>query len=61
METFKIQTRELKRDINQCNENYNYIFNYIQTTQYLIKAMEKAKKYEPKKKPATISTFAVNY
>lgn len=61
MATFKIQTRELKRDINQCNENYNYIFNYIQTTQYLIKAMEKAKKYEPKKKPATISTFAVNY
>ena len=33
----------------------------MQTTQYLIKAMEKAKKYETKKKPATISTFAVNY
>lgn len=61
MSAFKIQTKELKRDINQCNENYNYIFNYIQTTQYLIKEMEKAKKYEPKKKSATISTFAINY
>ncbi len=61
MEEFKNKTTNIRRDTNQCSEDYNYIFQYLQTTQYLTKAMEKAKKYEPKKKPATISTFAINY
>lgn len=61
MEEFKNQTRNIKRDINQCNDDYSYIYNYLQTTQYLIKAMNKAKEYKPSKQPATIKTFAVNY
>lgn len=61
MEDFKEQTRNIKRDTNQCNTNYNYIYNYLQTTQYLIRAMNKATKYKSTKKPATIQSFAVNY
>lgn len=61
MEEFKNQTRNIKRDTNQCNEDYSYIFQYLQTTQYLVKAMNKAIEYKPTKKPATVQPFAVNY
>lgn len=61
MEEFKNQTRNIKRDTNQCSENYNYIFQYLQTTQYLVKAIDKATQYKTSKQPATIRNFAVNY
>lgn len=61
MEEFKNQTRNIKRDTNQCSEDYNYIFQYLQTTQYLVQAMNKATDYKPTKKPATIRPFAINY
>lgn len=61
MEEFKNQTRNIKRDTNKCNDDYNYIFNYLQTTQYLVKAMNKATEYKPTKKPATVQPFVVNY
>ena len=50
MEQLKDQTRDLKRDTNKCNEDYKYIFNYLQTTQYLVKAMNKATEYKVVKK-----------
>ena len=46
MEEFKNQTRNIKRDTNQCSEDYNYIFQYLQTTQYLVQAMNKATRYK---------------
>ena len=61
MENFKEQTRNIKRDTNQCNNNYNYIFQYLQTTQYLVRAMDKATEYKPKEQLTTVKTFAVNY
>lgn len=61
MREFKNKTRNIKRDTNQCNEDYNYIFQYLQTAQYLIKAMNQATEYKPTKKPATIQPFAINY
>lgn len=61
MEEFKKQTRNIKRDINQCSEDYNYIFQYLQTTQYLVRAIDKATQYKTSKQPAAIRTFAVNY
>lgn len=61
MEEFKNQTRNIKRDTNQCSEDYNYSFQYLQTTQYLVQAMNKATYYKPTKKPATVQPFAVNY
>ena len=61
MTEFKNQTRNSKRDTNQCSEDYNYIFQYLQTTQYLVKAIDKATQYKSTKQPATIRTFAVNY
>ena len=60
MEEFKNQTRNIKRDTNQCSEDYNYIFQYLQTTQYLVQAMNKATRYKTKQ-PATITQFAINY
>lgn len=61
MEEFKNQTRNIKRDINQCSEDYKYIFQYLQTTQYLVKAIDKATQYKTSKQPATVQPFAVNY
>lgn len=61
MEEFKKQTRNIKRNTNKCNDDYSYIFNYLQTTQYLIKAINKAKEYKPSRQPATVETLAVNY
>lgn len=61
MEEFKNQTTNIKRDTNQCNENYNYIFQYLQTTQYLVKAMNQATEYKSTKQPTTIKPFIVNY
>ena len=61
MTEFKNQTRNIKRNTNQCNDDYNYIYQYLQTTQYLVKAMGKATEYKPVKQPATIKTFAINY
>lgn len=61
MEEFKNQTRNIKRDNNKCSEDYNYIFQYLQITQYLVKAIDKATQYKPTKKPATVQPFAVNY
>ena len=61
IEEFKNQTTNIRRDTNQCSEDYNYIFQYLQTTQYLVKAIDKATQYKSTKQPATIRTFAVNY
>lgn len=61
MEEFKNQTRNIKRDTNKCNDDYKYIFQYLQTTQYLVKAIDKATEYKTTKQPATVRTFAVNY
>lgn len=61
MEEFKNQTTNIRRDTNQCSEDYKYIFQYLQTTQYLVKAIDKATQYKSTKQPATIRTFAVNY
>lgn len=61
MEEFKTQTRNIKRNTNKCNDDYKYIFNYLQITQYLLKSIDKAKEYKPTKQPATIKNFAVNY
>lgn len=61
MEEFKNQTTNIRRDTNQCSEDYNYIFQYLQTTQYLVQAMNKATEYKPTKQPATVQPFAVNY
>ena len=61
MEHLKDQTRDLKRDTNKCNDDYKYIFNYLQTTQYLVKAINKATEYKVVKKPAKVTKFAINY
>ena len=61
MEQLKDQTRDLKRDTNKCNDDYKYIFNYLQTAQNLVIAMNKATEYEVVKKPAKVTKFAVNY
>lgn len=61
MEEFRNQTTNIRRDTNQCSEDYKYIFQYLQTTQYLVKAIDKATQYKSTKQPATIKTFAVNY
>lgn len=61
MEQLKDQTRDLKRDTNKCNDDYKYIFNYLQITQYLVKSMNKATEYKVVKKPAKVTRFAVNY
>lgn len=61
MEEFKNQTKNIKRDTNKCNDDYNYVFNYLQTTQYLVKAIDKATQYKPSKQPATVQTFVANY
>lgn len=60
MEEFKEQTRNIKRDTNKCNEDYNYIFNYLQIAQYLVKSMNKATEYKSIKQPATIRPFVIS-
>ncbi len=61
MEEFKNQTRAIKRDINKCNDDYNYIFHYLQTIQNLIKTMNSAKKYKKVKQTGIVKPFAINY
>ena len=61
MEHLKDQTRDLKRDTNKCNDDYKYIFNYLQTAQYLVKSMSRATEYKVVKKPAKVTKFAINY
>ena len=61
MEHLKDQTRDLKRDTNKCNDDYKCIFNYLQTTQYLVKSMNRATEYKVVKKPAEVRKFAINY
>lgn len=59
MEELKKQTRELKTDTNKCNEDYNYIFNYLQITQYLVKAMNQATEYQSNQQPTIVQPFAM--
>lgn len=61
MENFKEQTQSIKRDLNKCNEDYNYIFHYLQTTQTLVKLMNRANQYEFKQTVGVVQPFAVNY
>ena len=42
METFKNQTRNIRRDNDKCNDDYNYIFSYLQNIQHLLKNMNQA-------------------
>ena len=39
IEQLKMQTRNIKRNINNYNTDYEYIFNYIETAQKLLKTM----------------------
>ena len=39
IEQLKIQTKNIKRNINNYNTDYEYIFNYVETTQKLLKTM----------------------
>lgn len=60
METFKNQTRNIRRDNDKCNDDYNYIFSYLQNIQHLLKNMNQATRYKTKQ-PATITQIAINY
>lgn len=46
LNTFKIQTRNIRRNTNNCNKDEEYAFNYIQTTQNLLNTINMAMTYK---------------
>lgn len=45
LDQFKIQTRNIKRNVGY-NNNYEYTFNYLQTTQKLLHIVQNANEYK---------------
>ena len=45
-ELFKQQTKNFKKDKNNCNDNFEYIFNYLLHTQDLLKTIYKYTEFQ---------------
>lgn len=61
MEEFKEQTINIQRNTNNYADDYKNVFLYLQTTQHLLKSIQKASEYRTSKQPAIIQRFVINY